>query len=174
LSVIPIPRPRPGVEPGQPGDGKVPAIAWREYQRRLATIDELDRWFAQPMNLAIVTGAVSGVVAIDADDRAAIHYCVHYHRLPYTPWQTATSRGYHLFYRHPGVAVANRARLKTRGGVLAIDVRGDGGYVIAPGSVHASGAVYAFAGDWSREDVPLFSSLARRPPRPTSQSPRAA
>src|SRR5262245_17539199 len=29
LSVIPVPRPRPGVPPGEVGDGKVPAIVWR-------------------------------------------------------------------------------------------------------------------------------------------------
>ena len=46
-----------------------------------------------------------------------------------------------LFYGHPGVPVQNRARLETADGRLPIDVRGDGGYVIAPPSVHASGAV---------------------------------
>jgi hypothetical protein len=173
LSVIPVPRPRGAATPGQPGDGKVPAIAWREYQTRLPTDDELVAWFSgEPMNLAIVTGGISGVVVVDADDPAALHWCVHYHRLPYTPWQTATSRGYHLFYRHPFVRVANRARLKTPAGPLAIDVRGDGGYVIAPGSVHASGAFYEFAGDWSRDDVPLFSLRWLQSQTPTSRTGR--
>ena len=68
LSVIPIPRPRPGVPAGQPGDGKVPAIPWREYQSRCPTDDELDAVVrGAPMNLAVVTGAISGVVVIDAD-----------------------------------------------------------------------------------------------------------
>jgi hypothetical protein len=41
---------------------------------------------------------------------------------------------------------------------LKLDCRGDGGYVIAPGSVHASGAEYLEAGEWSapRDRVPLF------------------
>ena len=65
LSVIPVPRPRAGVAPGRPGDGKVPVIAWREYQERLPTEDELREWFGgEPMNPAVVTGAVSGVVVI--------------------------------------------------------------------------------------------------------------
>jgi hypothetical protein len=163
FSVVPIPR------PDARHDGKVPAIAWREFQSRRASEDEIRTWFAAPMNIAIVTGAISGVVVIDADDRAAVDWCVH--RLRYTPWQTQTSRGFHLFYRHPGVLVRNRARLDTRDGKLAIDVRGDGGYVIAPNSVHATGAQYFFAGKWDRprEAVPYFwPGWLQRPRRPTS------
>lgn len=157
FSVIPVPRPRPGGAAGQPGDGKVPSIAWRNYQMRLPTTRELRAWFsAGPMNLAVVTGAISGVVVIDADDPAALRWLVR--RLPYTPWQTKTKRGFHLWYRHPGVRVPNRARIETRDGRLKIDVRGDGGYVIAAGSVHATGAVYLEAGDWTepRDRVPIF------------------
>jgi hypothetical protein len=56
------------------------------------------------------------------------------------------------------VPVPNRARLETGAGKMAIDVRGDGGYVIAPGSVHASGQRYRFAGDWTvtRDALPRF------------------
>src|SRR5262245_43915952 len=97
FSVIPVPRPRPGVPPGHVGDGKVPAIAWREFQTRRATLEELERWFAVSMNLAIVTGSVSNIVAVDADDPRALRWCTHH--LKYTPWQTKTSRGYHLFYK---------------------------------------------------------------------------
>jgi len=172
LSVIPVPRPRAGVPVGQPGDGKVPAIAWREFQSRLPTEAEVHRWFSrEPMNLAIVTGEVSNIVAVDADDPAALRWSTR--RLPYTPWQTKTSRGYHLFYRHPGIRVANRARLKTTDGTVAVDVRGDGGYVIAPGSIHATGAMYKFTGDWTRDDVPRFwPGWLQRPLGPTRPSPK--
>jgi hypothetical protein len=151
-----------------PGDGKVPALPWREYQTRLPTAEEIDEWFGAPMNLAVITGAISGVVVIDADEPEALRWLVR--RLPYTPWQTQTSRGFHLWYRSPDVRVANRARLETpEGRRLAIDVRGDGGFVIAPGSVHASGATYREAGDWSapRERVPVFwPGWLARPQRP--------
>jgi Bifunctional DNA primase/polymerase, N-terminal len=154
LSVIPVPRPRPGVPAGQPGDGKVPAIAWRTYQKRRPTAREIDTWFgAVPMNLAVITGPVSGVVVVDADDPEALRWLVR--RLPWTPWQTQTARGFHLWYRHPGVRVPNRARVDTGVGTLKIDVRGDGGYVIAPGSVHASGAPYRQAGVRRQLDCPV-------------------
>ena len=63
-------------------------------------------------------------------------------------------------------------RESTRDGKLKIDIRGDGGFVIAPGSVHASGAVYRFAGDWTlpRERVPIFS-LGWVPPPASRPSP---
>ena len=66
LSVIPVPRPRPGVPDGQPGDGKVPTVAWRPYQTQCPTEDELRTWFATEQNIAVVTGELSGVVVIDA------------------------------------------------------------------------------------------------------------
>lgn len=156
LVVIPIPSPRPGVAAGRPGDGKVPAIAWRDFQDRRPTDRELRRWFATESNLAVVTGAISGVVAVDADSLEALLWCTT--RLPYTPWQTRTGKGFHLFYRHPGIRVANRARIVSVDGRLEVDVRGDGGFVIAPGSVHATGARYVEAGDWTmpRTALPRF------------------
>ena len=56
LSVIPVPR-----ADGGRFDGKVPAIAWREYQTRRPTDDELVAWFSadRPTNFAIVTGVIS-------------------------------------------------------------------------------------------------------------------
>jgi hypothetical protein len=98
-------------------------------------------------------------------------------RLPYTPWQTQTSRGFHLWYRHPGVHVANRARLDTGAGTLKIDVRGDGGFVIAPGSIHASGTSYLEAGDWRepRERIPVFwPGWLARPRRTAAALPPSA
>jgi len=175
LSVIPVPRPRPGVAVGTPGDGKVPAMPWRELQTRLPTEAEITQWFGGAlMNLAIITGAVSGVVVVDADSPEGLRWCTKH--LPYTPWQTQTARGFHLLYAHPGVPVANRARLETADGTLAIDVRGDGGYVIAPGSIHASGARYEFAGDWSvdRSVLPRFwPGWLQRPTRASSPRPAA-
>lgn len=172
LCVIPVPRPGDS-------DGKVPTIAWGEFQTRLPTEDELVAWFGrEPMNLAVVTGAISDVVVVDVDNREALRWAVRH--LSYTPWQTQTSKGFHLWYRHPGDRVANRVGVETEDGRrLAIDVRGDGGYVIAPGSLHASGVTYRFAGDWSvpRDQVPRFwagwlprrvrSAPASSLPRPT-------
>ncbi len=111
MSVIPIPRPQPGVPAGQPGDGKTPTISWKKYQAKRASEAEIHEWFATDQNVAIVTGAISGVVVVDADSREAIAWVTS--RLHYTPWQTRTSRGYHLFYDHPQVSVGNRTKIQT-------------------------------------------------------------
>jgi len=173
LSVIPVPAPRPGAVPGEPGDGKVPGVAWREYQSRRPTLDELRAWFSgPPMNLAVVTGAVSGIVVVDADTAGALTWWTT-HR-PYSPWQVRTARGWHVYYRHPGERVPNRARLQTPDGRLALDVRGDGGYVIGPGSTHHSGAVYEPGGNWRtpRSELPLFSPKWLEPPTVATPAPR--
>ena len=170
LSVIPVPRPRSGASPGHPGDGKVPAIPWRQYQHEPASEDQVQDWFRVDRNIAVVTGQVSGVVVIDADSPEAVRWVTA--NLPRTPWQTRTARGYHLWYGWPGVQVANRARVETRDGRLALDVRGDGGYVIGPGSLHASGTRYTLAGDWSvpREQLPRFwVGWLTRPARTAAQ-----
>lgn len=167
LSVIPVPR------PDRRYDGKRPVIAWREFQDRRATEDELRAWFRTPQNIAIVTGALSGVVAVDADSPEALHWIRR--RLPWTPWQTKTARGFHLFYQHPGIRVSNRAHLQTPDGRLAIDVRGDGGFCVAPGSLHATGVPYAFAGDWTvpRDRLPRFwLGWLQRPARAEQPRPR--
>jgi hypothetical protein len=114
LSVIPVPLPRPGAPPNTPGDGNTPSIKWGVYQTRHATAAEIETWFATEQNVAIVTGAVSGLIAIDADSTDACRWVTR--NLPYSPWQTKTPRGYHLFYRHSGRPVANRARIETRDG----------------------------------------------------------
>jgi hypothetical protein len=169
-----VPAPRNGGKPGEPGDGKVPAIAWREFQQRRPTDAEIVNWFdvQHAINIAVVTGESSDAVVIDADAPEALRWCTRH--LPYTPWQTKTARGFHLWYRHPGVRVPNRAHIETNEGDLAIDVRGDGGFVIAPGSRHASGAFYVEAGDWNapRSEVPRFwpGWLQRSTPKPTTRA----
>ena len=51
-----------------------------------------------------------------------------------------TGKGRHRYFRCDGARVGNSAGRLGKG----IDVRGDGGYVVAAGSVHASGTPYRF------------------------------
>ena len=68
-----------------------------------------------------------------------------------------TGRGEHRGYRHPGVPVSNEVGIYTGDPNIKIDVRGDGGYVVAPGSIHASGVPYEWAGPpFSIADLPVF------------------
>lgn len=165
LCVIPVPR------PDGHHDGKRPSIAWSEFQKRQPTKAEITTWFGgMPMNIAIVCGAVSGIVVVDLDGKDACRWWVR-HR-PATPWRVRTGRGWHVYYGHAGTPIRNRARLETTEGRLPIDVRGDGGYVIGPGSIHVSGTEYEMVGDWSQplDRLPRFwpGWIAR--PQPTRPS----
>jgi len=153
-----------------PLGSKIPTYTWKVFQTTLPSDDELVEMFAEPANIAIVTGAVSRLVVIDADSDEARRYIVR--RLPSTPWQTMTVRGQHFCYRHPGVPVPNRQLLhcRTPAGIFPIDVKGDGGYVLAPGSIHPSGHPYVAAGNWNCPVtvLPVFSPDWFPASRPTT------
>ena len=61
-----------------------------------------------------------------------------------------TGKGLHYYFAHPGFKLPNAV------GILpGVDVRADGGYVVAPPSVHASGRRYVWAPELSPEDLDL-------------------
>ena len=130
----------------------VRGVAWGAFQVRQADELQLAAWFAGELrNLGIVTGVISGVVVVDIDSPEARIWAESH--LPATAMRTKTANGEHWFYQHPGGRVPNRARVFG----LALDVRGDGGYVVGPGAVHPTGAVYEAIGDWSAvASLPVF------------------
>lgn len=119
---------------------KKPTLKWSEYQERRATEDEIAEWFPEgaEQNVGIVTGAISDVVVLDVDSRDALETIQNKHPLPHTP-SVKTGKGWHFYFKHPGWMIKNRA------GILpGVDVRGDGGYVVAPDSVHPDGQEYTW------------------------------
>lgn len=152
FSVIPLDH--PWAPRGDKGSvGKTPVVPWLPFQTQQADAGQLARWFgdAAPRNIGIVTGSISGIVVVDVDSPDAWLWAEDH--LPVTPMRTRTAHGQHLYFRHPGVPVCNRANAEMR----CLDVRGDGGYVVAPGSLHRSGARYEQAGDWPDvSELPIF------------------
>jgi hypothetical protein len=117
----------------------------------------VERWFsASDRNIGIATGRQSGLVVLDVDPRhggdeslAALE--AQYGSLPST-WRFLTGGGgEHIFFRHPGVAIGNSAGVIGPG----LDLRGDGGYIVAPPSVHISGKRYSVSVDHSPDEVEL-------------------
>ncbi len=137
--------------PLKPAD-KRPRIAWQAYQKARASRSDIEAWFkALPSgNIGIVTGEVSGLVVLDLDNYEAIAEAQR-RGLPDT-LIVRTGKGQHVYFRHPGYKIANRA-----GFLPGMDIRGDGGYVVGPGSLHPSGALYAW------ESAPGQSQLADMP-----------
>lgn len=106
------------------------------------------------LNVGIATGAVSGVFVIDIDGAIGETELAKHGTLPKT-LTTVTGRGRHLFFKHPG------KEIKTRKGIFGpdskVDVRGDGGYVVGPGSNHLSGNIYEWVNPYEViEDAPLW------------------
>ncbi|WP_051618017.1 bifunctional DNA primase/polymerase [Desulfofundulus thermocisternus] len=133
--------------------GKRPALAsWQEYQSRQATPEEITAWWDRwpDANVGVVTGQVSNLVVLDLDGLDAVNFAKR-HGVPLTA-TVATGKGWHVYFAHPGQPVQNAAGL---GGVKGLDVRGDGGYVVAPPSIHPSGRVYRWAKGRSPDDLPL-------------------
>lgn len=110
---------------------------WAEYQERIASEQELRAWFKNnpDLNLGIVTGMVSGVIILDLDSQSAYEYAMG-KGLPLTP-TVRTGKGWQLYFKHPGIHVKNGRNAK-----LKIDIRGEGGYGVAPPSTHGNGRKY--------------------------------
>lgn len=137
--------------------GKRPLIPWRSFQSQAASRDAVTHWFQRSpdANVAIVTGHLSGLVVLDvdtyhggADSLAALEEA--HGALPVTLEALTGGGGRHLYFRHPGPPVMNRVGLKP-----GIDLRADGGCVVAPPSVHPSGRRYAWVTGRAPGEVPL-------------------
>ena len=126
---------------------KRPAVPWQDFQTARASEQEVHGWFARrpDNNVAIVTGAVSGLVVLDIDSQhGGADSLARLERergpLPRTLQALTVGGGRHIYFVHPGGVVRNRVGIAP-----GIDLRGDGGYIVAPPSVHPSGKPYQWA-----------------------------
>ena len=135
---------------------KKPFVKWKELQTRLPSEEQIRAWWKEHpnANIGMVTGAVSGVVVFDADAKTAHDFIGKQGGMPPTP-QALTGKpdGVHFYLRHPGIPVKNDANRELR-----LDIRGDGGLVVLPPSVHHTGRVYRWApylNPWDADIEPL-------------------
>jgi len=115
---------------------KKPAIpSWREFQRRRVSVAEVNEWKRKfrPPAWAVITGAISGLVVLDFDGDAGNATL---RRLGLNPHVRTGTAGHHVYVEHPGFRVST-LNAKTKGELErlypGLDIRGDGGYVIAAG-----------------------------------------
>lgn len=131
-----------------------------QYGLKDATTDEatIRRWWRQwpGANIGLVAGSVSGFVVLDVDSYAGGDVSLHalrttYHPLPDTVQQLTGGGGLQYLFAHPGVPITNTVGALGPG----LDVRSDGGYIIAPPSLHRSGRRYAWELAHHPEETPL-------------------
>jgi hypothetical protein len=115
--------------------GKVP-LTPAGFKSASVEPDQIIRWWeAHPLaNIGTPTGTMSGYDVLDVDVGSAIDDLP---PLPDTVQSITGSGGQHHFFKH-------RDGLRNSAGRLAhgVDIRGDGGYVILPPSVHVNGNRY--------------------------------
>ena len=157
LSVIPI-----------DWESKKPTIGWKEYQTRHATDEELERWFERgDSNIAIVTGSVSNLAVIDVDPRNGGTATIKGKHLGRATCVTGGG-GYHYYFRHFPEASSCKP-----GAWKGVDIKSDGGYVLAPPSRTTGG--YRFTDgepfpperrdppEWLRASIRELGNVATKP-----------
>jgi hypothetical protein len=104
--------------------------------------------------VAIVTGAISGVIVVDTDgpegDVVLSEWEVVNGPLPVTlTIRSGSGRGLHRYYKHPGFKVTTKANPS-----IKLDIKGDGGIVVMPPTLHKSGGRYEVVCDVPIADLP--------------------
>ncbi|MCK5020270.1 MAG: bifunctional DNA primase/polymerase, partial [Candidatus Peribacteraceae bacterium] len=126
-----------------PVSGKQSLVAWKEYQDKVAPEHIVRDWFLKHINagIAILTGPVSNVLVLDLDGQQAIDLISTKYPVPKT-WMVQTRKGRHLYFKwdkrinFPTVIVKLCGMGSKKGETpeWGVDVRGHGGYVVAPPS----------------------------------------
>jgi len=147
-----------------PVRGKVPLLpAWSRLDGSGAAStdpDTIHAWWTRwpAANVGVATGPASSLAVLDIDPRsggnesfAALEGRVG--PLPGTVTSLTGGGGLHLLFAHPGRRVTSRARSLGPG----LDVKADGGMVVAPPSVHPdTGRAYAWLGGAWRDELPVW------------------
>ncbi|MFA5643884.1 MAG: bifunctional DNA primase/polymerase, partial [Candidatus Paceibacterota bacterium] len=130
---------------------KKPFIQWQDFQKRRATAEEIRAWWTKwPMaNVGIVTGEISGIFVIDCDNEEAYNKIQELLPDSFITCIAKTPRGYHLYLIYPkGQNISNATSI-----IPGVDIRGEGGYIIAPPSVNVEGKVYTWLPGMSIDEV---------------------
>jgi len=113
---------------------KKPLVAWNQYIKQEMSDDQITTIFEKlypGANIGLIT---NGLFIVDADNIEAEKWCDENIKTHVT---VRTARGKHYFFKNPnGLDYRNSAN------ALGIDIRANGGYVVAPGSTHGNGHKY--------------------------------
>lgn len=112
-------------------------LPWKRYEQFFPTELEIRSWINEwpNANLFIVTGALSQIIVIDIDDPRLLEVW----GLENVP-RVATGRGFHLYFKHPGIPLRNQVQIQGQ----SVDLRAEGGCACAPPSLHPSGKRYSW------------------------------
>ncbi len=112
---------------------KLPLVKWREDDWQ-PNSSELAAWAEAGVNWAVRCGP--GLAALDFDTADSFHSFIQVHPEAARWPRVKTGRGYHLWLKP-----VKPIRSQTINGV---EIKGIGSYVVAPPSIHPTGAIYSF------------------------------
>lgn len=122
-------------------------------------VETVARWWRmwRTANIGIAAGRRSGLVVLDVDprsggDRSLADLVAEHGALPETPTVWTGGGGVHYYFAATGSIVKNSVSSLAPG----LDIRGDGGYVVAPPSTHSSGQPYVWATACEPAPVPRW------------------
>ena len=120
--------------------GKTPLVKGG-FKAATTNPEQIAKWWGKwpQANVGIATGQASGLIVLDIDGQEGLltigRLLSLYGRLPNTA-VVRTARGAHIYLKGNLHCKCSSAD--------GLDVRGDGGYVVAPPSVHETGIVYSW------------------------------
>lgn len=121
------------------GKDKKPLISWEKFQKERADLAQVTEWLKKypSMNLAIITGAISGLTVIDCDSQDAIEAFKGMADEGFkTPTQSTPRGGRHYVCTY-AESVRNKAAV-----IEHMDVRSEGGYIVAAPSRNGNDRAY--------------------------------
>jgi hypothetical protein len=117
--------------------------------------EEINSWAIQypDCNVGIVTGRISNIFVLDVDKLEALYEIeTKYGNLPETLTCQTGGGGLHLYFNYPDDGIGNSTGELPNG----LDIRGDGGQVVASPSRHESGNLYQWITKNEIADAPKW------------------
>lgn len=119
--------------------GKRPLVRWSAYADAPASVPQLLRWFRGDSNMAVACGGKKHLTVVDFDTQSGYYKMLarvndDIRGIIDRTYKVKTGRGLHVYFN-----VESRSRKNVE---EKIDIKGDGGYVLVPPSLHPSGSVY--------------------------------
>jgi len=144
------------VFPVIPGDKKPIIKGWPNA----ATTDkaQIELWIKKHPNANIGIKAGRDVLILDIDNKDGkngtadmLEIIQELGELPKCPKVRTPTRGFHLYFKHPGIDVSGSTNVEYNGRKTGIDLRVGNQYIVAPPSIHPNGGTY----EWERPLVPI-------------------
>ena len=155
----------PAMHPNSGGQWKRPAIKWREHENELVNGDTVVSWFPRSATaqMGIITGKCSGIFVVDLDTHKGPSAMQWWNGLLAvenngmdleTAIVTTGGGGKQYYFKTPDFWTP-----PTNKTAIGVDIRGQGGFVMAPPSLHESGREYV----WDAGCEPWDTGLLEAP-----------